>query len=94
MPRLNTEVLKEYGLEMLQIYHDTADRLLNPSLPVLQNTDGDPLIFCRVTYEITSARAAFDALRHLSLDHAEADLLADATLDDDGDVVAVPSLPS
>ena len=89
MPRLNTEVLKEYGLEMLQIYHDTTDRLLNPSLPVLQNTDGDPLIFCRVTYEITSARAAFDALRHLSLDHAEADLLADATLDDDGDVVAV-----
>ena len=83
------EVLRSYGLEMLEIYHATADRLLNPKSPVLQNTDGDPLIFCRVTYETTSAGAAFDALRHLSLDHSEADLLADAAFADNGDLLAV-----
>ncbi len=82
-------VLKDYGMEMLEIYHSTAERLLNPKQPVLQNTDGDPLMFCRVTYEITSARAAFEALRHLAIDHSEADLLADATFETGGDLRTV-----
>ena len=82
-------VLNDYGLEMLEVYHSTADRLLNPRIPVLANTDGDLLAFCRVTYEIPSARAAFEALRHLSLGHSEADLLADAKFEKNGELTAV-----
>jgi hypothetical protein len=88
-PEVTAEVLRDYGLEMLEIYHATADRLLNPKLPVLENTDGEPLMLCRVTYEITSARVAFEALRPLSLDESESDLLEDARFDDHGQLVAV-----
>ena len=82
-------VLKDYRLEMLEIYQSIADRLLNPRMPELANTDGDPLTFCRVTYEIPSPRAAFEALRHLSLGDSEADLLADATFDEGGELTSV-----
>lgn len=88
-PTVTADVLRDFGFEKLEIYHATVRRLLNPTLPVLQNTDGDPLIFCRVTYTITSVGAAFDALRPLSLDHSEADLLAEATFDDGGQLLAV-----
>jgi hypothetical protein len=88
-PMLTANVLKAYSLEMLEVYHSTADRLLNPRMPVLQNTDGDRLEFCRVAYEVPSARAAFDALRRLSLGHSEADLLADASFDDRGELESV-----
>jgi hypothetical protein len=88
-PEVTAEVLRDYGLEMLEIYHATADRLLNPKPPVLENTDGDPLMLCRVTYEITSAGAAFEALMPLSLDHPESELLADARFDDHGQLLAV-----
>ncbi len=86
---VTSKVLRDYGLEKLEIYHATAKRLLDPKLPVLQNTDGEPLTFCRVTYEIPSPLKAFEALHHLSLDHSEADLLTDATFDDDGHLLAV-----
>jgi hypothetical protein len=86
---VTAEILKDYGQEMLEIYHSTTDRLLNPKPPVLANTDGDPLMLCRVTYQITSPRAAFDALRSLSLDQTADELLADATFDAAGQLAAV-----
>lgn len=86
---VTADVLMDYGLEMLEIYHSIADRLLNPRMPELANTDGDPLAFCRVTYEIPSPSEAFVALHHLSLGHGEADLLAEATFDESGEISAV-----
>jgi len=46
-------------------------------------------MLCRVTYQITSPRAAFDALRSLSLDQTADELLADATFDAAGQLAAV-----
>jgi len=80
-PVITASVLRDHRMEVLEIYHSTAERLLNPKMPKLANTDGDPLAFCRVTYEIPSPRAAFESLRHLSLGHTEAELLEDATFD-------------
>lgn len=88
-PIVTPAVLREYDLDMIEIYHKTSERLLNPRLPVLQNTDGHPLVFCRVIYEVESPRAAFDALRHLSLNQPEQALLAEATFDADGALLAV-----
>ncbi len=81
--------LRDYRLERLEAYHSIADRLLDPPKPVLQNTDGDPLAFCRVSYEVPSARAAFDALRDLSLGSTEAELLAEASFDQRGELETV-----
>jgi hypothetical protein len=86
---ITIDKVRERAAELLRIYHSIAERLLNPTPPTMCNTDGDLIEFCRVTYEIASARAAFDALRHLSLGHSEADLLQDATFDAVGDLASV-----
>jgi hypothetical protein len=86
---ITAQVAREYLKEILRIYHSTAERLLHPKMPKLANTDGEPLAFCRVTYEIPSPRAAFDALRHLSLGQTESELLEGATFDSAGGLESV-----
>lgn len=63
-------------------YLDIRDRLFAP--PVLCNTDGDPLLFHRLTFRIESAEAALDALAPLAVGRSREELLDDAELSDDG----------
>jgi len=70
-----------------QLYFALRDRLLNPQPPILQNTDGDPLAFVKLTYQLTcSPRTAFDKLRSLNLLETEEALLEDATQDENGEL--------
>ncbi len=87
--RITSEVLREHCREILAVYHSTTERLLNAKMPELANTDGEPLAFCRVTYEVPSARAAFAALRHLALKQSDSDLLEGATFDAGGELQSV-----
>lgn len=65
---LTAELLKEYIFEMLEIYHIIADRLLNPVMPQLYNTDDEPMVFNKLIYDLAcTPRAAFVALRQLNL---------------------------
>lgn len=57
--------VRDYDLEMLEIYHAVADPLLNPALPTLHNTDGEPISMRKVVFDVESAERAFAALRHL-----------------------------
>lgn len=88
-PVIAAHVLRDYRIEILEIYQSIAERLLNPKMPKLANTDGDPLAFCRVSYEIPSPRGAFESLRHLSLGHTEAELLENATFDNANELLSV-----
>lgn len=81
---ITPELLRSQSRAVLEQYHRTTERLLNRAPPVVQNTDGDPLLFCRVTYEVPSAQSAFDALYSLSLGQTASDLLAGATTDESG----------
>jgi hypothetical protein len=49
---LTREELFDYDLEVRQAYHEIVDAVLHPPLPVLQNTDGDPLELTTLTYEL------------------------------------------
>lgn len=65
---LTPALLKEHIYEMLDIYHDISDRLLNPAMSRLQNTDGDPMLLHKLVYTLEcSPRGAFDVLRPLDL---------------------------
>lgn len=86
---LTPERLREYRYDMLDIYHDIVERLLNPPMPRLHNTDGDPLLPHRIVYEIDSPRAAFDALSPLCLTDTAEELLAEAGLDSHGELRSV-----
>lgn len=64
---LTAELLKEYIFEMLEIYHDIADRLLNPVMPQLYNTDDESMVFNKLIYDLAcTPREAFVALRQLN----------------------------
>lgn len=57
--------LRNFDWVMLEIYHALAGRLLDPPMPQLSNTDGDPFSLRKVVFDIPSAAQAFAALRHL-----------------------------
>lgn len=86
---LTPERLREYRYDMLSLYHDITDRLLNPPMPRLHNTDGDPMLPHRLVYEIDSPRAAFDALSPLCLTDTAEELLAEAGFDAHGELRSV-----
>jgi len=72
------------------LYLDIADRLRNPVLPTLTNTDGDPIEFTEMRYALTcTPRMAFDLLKDLALDAWDDDLLDGATLGQAGSLQRV-----
>lgn len=87
---LNLESLRELDLEMRDIYLSVADYLANPPLPTLQNTDGDPISFVKLYFELRcSPQEAFDGLRSLALDQSPEDILDGATRDENGNLLEV-----
>jgi hypothetical protein len=78
---ITSALLREYDLEMFGVYHALIEPLLNPQVPELRNTDGDPLVFHKLVYDIDSPQTAFDALKGLALDATDAELLVGAEHD-------------
>lgn len=84
---LTPERLREYRYDMLSLYHDITDRLLNPVMPQLHNTDGDPLLLHKLVYTLEcSPRATLDALRQLNLTEDDESILTDAEFDPAGEL--------
>lgn len=82
---LTPELLKDYVYEMLDIYHDITDRLLNPAMPQLQNTDGDPLLLHKLIYTLDcTPREALDALKQLNITEDDESILTGAEFDKTG----------
>ncbi|HKW61360.1 MAG TPA: SEC-C metal-binding domain-containing protein [Candidatus Acidoferrum sp.] len=74
--------LVRYAEEVRETYLDLRDTLYAP--PRLVNTDGDPLAFCTVTFQVESPEAAFAALASLAVGRAKEELLAQAEFDEAG----------
>ena len=79
------EELHPFEPLLRQLYFKLRHSLLNPAMPVLQNTDGDPLEFITLTYQLgCSPRTAFDKLRALNPLESEEALLSDSETDENG----------
>ena len=88
--KITRESLRDYDLEMLALFHDIADRVFDPPLPKLQNTDGDPIAPHKLIFDLDmSPQATLDALRHLTLDETDDELLEGATRDAAGRLIRV-----
>ena len=62
------ELLRRRDIELREIYLDVREDLLHPRLPVMQNTDGDPLQLTKLYYELNcTPQEARDALAPLAL---------------------------
>ncbi len=72
------ELLRDYAADLRQLYLSAAERLLNPRLPELRNTDDDPLELHTLIYDLDSPPDAFEALRDLGAGFADPVLERDA----------------
>ena len=89
-PVITREVLRDCDYELLNVFHEIAERVFNPKMPSLQNTDGEALAPHKLVFDLNvPPQAAFDALKHLGLDQSEKEQLADATHDAAGKLTHV-----
>jgi len=81
------QTLHEYDLELREIYFAFREEILNPRMPELQNTDGEPLQLIKLIYELKCPpREALEALASLSLSKHMDELLQDAGFDVKGEL--------
>jgi hypothetical protein len=71
-------------------YFEAADHTLNPPPPVLQNTDGDPLVIIELKYELQCPpEQALEQLKPLILPEYQEEILDEADFDSSGRLVQV-----
>jgi hypothetical protein len=81
---LTREELQDYNFELRQAYHQIVDALMHPKIPVMQNTDGDPLELTTLTYALgIPAAVAVERLTPLAILRGEAHI-TDETYDATG----------
>jgi hypothetical protein len=86
---LNLETLHMLDVQLRRAYLGTVEALNDPARPELQNTDGDPLSFVKLYFDLDcSPEEAFEALKPLSPAESP-DILEDSIRDDDGNLVEV-----
>jgi len=82
---ITSRTLYEYDLEIRELYFNIFYALMRP--PELQNTDGNPLIFHTIYYEIDSPELVFERLKVLSEIGSETELRETADLDESGRLI-------
>jgi SEC-C motif len=85
--RTRPELEHPSDIALRMLYFSLADAYLNPPLPKLYNTDGEPIEPRTLYFEIDSAQAAFDALSSLALGSTREELQAEAKFDAKGAVI-------
>jgi hypothetical protein len=65
--------LSKFAIDVRRLYHQIADAIVNPRLPTLQNTDGDPIEMTTMTYDLgVTPSESFARLRPLATLRGEA----------------------
>ncbi len=87
--KINKEALSDYSMELIDLYLQMRDLIMNPSMPKLCNTDGDEMILQKLIFEINNPREAFEALKDLDIVSTESEILSSAEMDQNGDIKKV-----
>lgn len=87
--RTALERLAEYDLELIALYLDAAETLVNPRLPEVNNTDGEAVEPQALIYDIDSAEDSFNALADLNFQESAAQQREMATLTPSGSIKKV-----
>ncbi|MEE8398277.1 MAG: SEC-C metal-binding domain-containing protein [Desulfobacterales bacterium] len=84
---VTSEVLNDYDIEIRELYLDICESLSRS--PQLQNTDGDPLMFHTLHYDLDDPETAFQELSGLSVMETPVEILETAVLGEKGQIVQV-----
>ena len=83
---VTSEVLREEEATIRGLFLRLRDRRLHPTPPILQNTDGELLVFHSLRFRVDDPHEAFEALTPLDLLRTDEEALADAKKGPDGRV--------
>ncbi|HEY5569546.1 MAG TPA: SEC-C metal-binding domain-containing protein [Gammaproteobacteria bacterium] len=83
------DLLHAWNIELRELYLNLVAEVVDPTPPVINNTDGEFILPQRVVFDIDGAESAFAALKHLALGETEEDVLRDAERDEDGTLVCL-----
>jgi hypothetical protein len=86
---VSADLLRRIEPQLREYYFTIRRRLLEPVRPQMCNTDGDPMEFHTLKYQVESADVAFEALRTLAAGTRREELLRDATVLPDGRLQSV-----
>jgi len=87
---LTEEVLRDCDGPFREAYWRIADQIYHPPTPVLQNTDGEPLVLCRVIFDLRcTPQEAFSKLKELALGQTEEDLRKEAAFGANGELESI-----
>jgi len=88
--RLDPAWLRSQDGSLRSFYFEAADRTMDPPPPILQNTDGDPLVPIRLIYKLHCLpELAVDKLKTLVLPEFQEEILEDADFGRSGNIVRV-----
>ena len=84
---LTEEAVLDRDRSFRELYLGIVERVLRPPAPQLSNTDGEPLVFCHVFFDLSCPAAeALEELKDLALDWTDEDFREEAVLDDAGEL--------
>ncbi len=89
---VTAEILRDYDLamDMRGIFFRIFEKAMNPQLPTIQNTDGDPLVPIKLIYGLKCSPAeAFRAFKILGWGMDDEELLSEAQYDDAGEMTRI-----
>ncbi len=87
---LDPAYLRSQDALLRSFYFEAAEQILNPPPPALQNTDGDPLEFVRLHYNLLcSPERALEKLKTLVLPEYQEGILDEADFDRSGNLLGV-----
>ncbi len=73
---ITRKTLWDYDSEIQNVYQTIYDAVMNPQMPSLHNTEGDPLVPHQLTYELlVSPGDAFDGLADLNCSESRVQIL-------------------
>ena len=81
--------LREFGPELLGLFWDLYEAVINPPKPILTNTDGHPFIPHKMTFVIDSVEDTLEVLHGLDFNDSKEDLLESADFDKNGKLKSV-----
>lgn len=75
---ITAESLREFDMDLLDIFWELYEAVVNPPMPILTNTDGHLIAPHKMTFLIDSIDDTFEALHDLASNNTKENLLADA----------------
>ena len=78
--------IRGFEEEIRTLYRDLKNAAENPKPPTLTNTDGEPLSFNKVIFQIENANDVFEAIHSLCFSRSRQELRDDADLDGEGKI--------